>query len=202
MDGIAVISSPSSLFVTCVLLFSSLVASLFLYRLFFHPLARFPGPKLAAITGWYEAYYDILLGGKYLFKIDQLHQVYGRIHGIPRSWAFKGKGNRYQGPLCASVQARSMLMIQPFTIFCTLSKVGGTNIGLRMAHSLSLWLAHSQQLIMTTIRGDENVGYAIADASSPFLPLTLIDFLFLSTRYSQLEALNRQSYREALSTAR
>ncbi|KAL8767277.1 MAG: hypothetical protein Q9194_006034, partial [Teloschistes cf. exilis] len=42
-------------------------------------------PKLAAITGWYEAYYDILLGGKYLFKIDQLHQVYGPIVRISPS---------------------------------------------------------------------------------------------------------------------
>lgn len=48
------------------------------YRLFLHPLARFPGPKLAAISRWYEAYYDVVLGGQYTAKIAELHGEYGR----------------------------------------------------------------------------------------------------------------------------
>lgn len=57
-----------------------LVYVLFLtvYRLAFHPLAKFPGSKLAAITGLYEAYFDVIKGGKYIFKIDELHKQYGR----------------------------------------------------------------------------------------------------------------------------
>ena len=50
-----------------------------IYRLFFHPLAAFPGPKLAAITVLYEAYYDVWKGGKYIFKLNELHQRYGKI---------------------------------------------------------------------------------------------------------------------------
>lgn len=46
-------------------------------RLYLSQLAKFPGPKLAALTRWYEAYYEIVLGGQYSFKIDQLHDIYG-----------------------------------------------------------------------------------------------------------------------------
>lgn len=49
-----------------------------IYRLYFHPLARFPGPKLASITYWYEFYYDIIRRGQYTFKLRELHEKYGQ----------------------------------------------------------------------------------------------------------------------------
>ncbi|KAI0024381.1 cytochrome P450 [Xylariomycetidae sp. FL0641] len=49
------------------------------YRLFLHPLSRFPGPKLAAVSRLYEAYYDIYQNGQYTFKISRLHKQYGPI---------------------------------------------------------------------------------------------------------------------------
>ncbi|EPE28199.1 Cytochrome P450 [Glarea lozoyensis ATCC 20868] len=54
-------------------------ASLACYRLFLHPLAKFPGPKLAAITRCYEGYYDLILEGQYTFKIAEMHKSYGPI---------------------------------------------------------------------------------------------------------------------------
>lgn len=61
---------------TIALLYLPLLA---LYRLYFHPLAKFPGPKLAAITRYFEAYYDVIRGGQYTFKISELHQKYGKL---------------------------------------------------------------------------------------------------------------------------
>ena len=47
------------------------------YRLLLSPLAGFPGPKIAAATGWYEFYYDFWRNGKYIFEIEKMHQKYG-----------------------------------------------------------------------------------------------------------------------------
>jgi hypothetical protein len=44
---------------------------------FLGPLSKFPGPKLAAATLWYEFYYDVILKGRYTFKIKELHKQYG-----------------------------------------------------------------------------------------------------------------------------
>ncbi|KAI1440484.1 putative cytochrome P450 [Annulohypoxylon stygium] len=53
--------------------------TLVLYRLVLHPLAGFPGPKLAAATAWYEFYHDAIRRGKYTFEIQEMHKKYGPI---------------------------------------------------------------------------------------------------------------------------
>lgn len=50
-----------------------------IYRVFFHSLAKVPGPRLAALTHLYEFYFDAILQGQYAFKIDALHDQYGPI---------------------------------------------------------------------------------------------------------------------------
>jgi cytochrome P450 len=51
-----------------------------IYRLTFHPLAQFPGPKLAAATFWYEFYYDLFPHKLcYLWKVEEMHKKYGPI---------------------------------------------------------------------------------------------------------------------------
>ncbi|KAI0809864.1 trichodiene oxygenase [Xylaria sp. FL0064] len=56
-----------------------LASAVAFYRLLLHPLAVFPGPKLAALTRGYEAYYDIVCNGQYTFKIAEMHKKYGSI---------------------------------------------------------------------------------------------------------------------------
>ena len=53
---------------------------LIFYRLTFHPLAKFPGSKVAAASKWYEFYYDICKGegGQYAWEIQKMHKKYGR----------------------------------------------------------------------------------------------------------------------------
>ena len=53
--------------------------SLATYRLYFSPLAKFPGPKLAALTLWYEFYYDVVKRGRYTWKIAEMHERYGSV---------------------------------------------------------------------------------------------------------------------------
>lgn len=48
------------------------------YRITLHPLAKFPGPKLAGATFWYEFYYDVWPNRyRYMWKIEELHKKYG-----------------------------------------------------------------------------------------------------------------------------
>jgi hypothetical protein len=49
-----------------------------IYELALRPIAGNPGPKLAAWTTLYAAYYDVYLPGQYVFKIKKLHKRYGK----------------------------------------------------------------------------------------------------------------------------
>ena len=47
-------------------------------RLYLSPIAKFPGPKLAALTRKYETYYEAYQNYEYLWKIKELHKKYGK----------------------------------------------------------------------------------------------------------------------------
>ena len=50
-----------------------------IYRAFFHPLAKIPGPWLAGVTQWYETYYELVPngGGMFTKRIKKMHEQYG-----------------------------------------------------------------------------------------------------------------------------
>lgn len=58
------------------------IVCLSIYRIFLHPLANIPGPKLCALTGWYEVFWDIIVGGQFTFKIEEWHKTYGPVMRI------------------------------------------------------------------------------------------------------------------------
>ena len=74
----AIIETLFRIIATSVVL--SLLLTIFgaIRRLYFHPLAHIPGPKLAALTWWYEFYFDVVQQGRYVFQIMELHKQYGR----------------------------------------------------------------------------------------------------------------------------
>lgn len=49
------------------------------YRIYFHPLAKFPGSKVCAATYWTETYYDVFRGHQYIWEIKEMHEKYGPI---------------------------------------------------------------------------------------------------------------------------
>ncbi|KIK55316.1 hypothetical protein GYMLUDRAFT_47885 [Collybiopsis luxurians FD-317 M1] len=57
----------------------SYLGALTLYRLFLHPLRKYPGPPLAAVSGGYEAYLNIIKGGGLVTELVRLHEVYGPV---------------------------------------------------------------------------------------------------------------------------
>lgn len=71
--------SPSWLLLAAAGLFIGHYVSLVIYGLFFHPLAKFPGPKLAAATDLYEAYFDVVKRGMWIWEIEKMHEKYGKV---------------------------------------------------------------------------------------------------------------------------
>lgn len=47
------------------------------YNLYFHPLAKFPGPKLAAASHLYEFYWSVVRDGQFIWVLERLHKEYG-----------------------------------------------------------------------------------------------------------------------------
>src|SRR5438034_2535286 len=61
----------------------TLIIRIVLYRRYFHPLAKIPGPFLPAVTYLYQSYYN-MDGGRFYTQIEKLHKEYG----IVSPWAY------------------------------------------------------------------------------------------------------------------
>jgi hypothetical protein len=63
-------------FSLCILFY---IGTVLFYRLVLSPLAKFPGPRLAAATHLYETYFQIIKGGTFTWHINDLHNQYGPV---------------------------------------------------------------------------------------------------------------------------
>ena len=85
------------------------LAATAVYRLYFSPIAHFPGPRLAALTFGYEFYYDVIKQGRFTWKIGELHQQYGQLTRLVRSSMPISAGlcrptSNHQDPSSASIR--------------------------------------------------------------------------------------------------
>jgi hypothetical protein len=47
------------------------------YNLYFHPLAKFPGPTFAGSNAWYKTYHEVFLQKSWTTLLGELHEKYG-----------------------------------------------------------------------------------------------------------------------------
>lgn len=78
LDYLITFITPSTIAICASICFIIYFISLSVYRLYFSPLAKFPGPKLAALTQWVEAYYELKApGGQFWRQYRKWHEQYG-----------------------------------------------------------------------------------------------------------------------------
>lgn len=48
-----------------------------IYNLYFHPLSKYPGPKFAAASIWWQVWLEAISGQSLSLKLLELHGIYG-----------------------------------------------------------------------------------------------------------------------------
>ena len=89
---------------------------LIVHRLYYSAIAGFPGPKLAALSYWYEAYYDFVSngGGQFAFQIQRLHARYGPVVRISPEELHIDDPEFYDTVFCSSQPSRPIDKMERF----------------------------------------------------------------------------------------
>ena len=69
--------SFSSVLLVAVVIPLSLIVQKIVYNLYFHPLAAFPGPRVARVTRFWKAYVEAILNRSFVHVLEELHTTYG-----------------------------------------------------------------------------------------------------------------------------
>jgi hypothetical protein len=78
------------------LLLAAWLAGVVVYRRFFHPLAKVPGPFLASVTRLYCFYYNVIEGGVFYLEIERLHELYGTVSKFSSASTAEGVSSRLE----------------------------------------------------------------------------------------------------------
>ena len=49
-----------------------------IFNIYFHPLSKFPGPPVAAATGWWKTYIELVKQQSMVDYIAKLHEIHGK----------------------------------------------------------------------------------------------------------------------------
>lgn len=77
MLGLEMLTTSKVVFLYLPALILAKVLYTVCYRLYFHPLAHIPGPKLAALSWLYQSYFSLINGSRFYAQIGKLHEEYG-----------------------------------------------------------------------------------------------------------------------------
>lgn len=91
-------SAPLVFLAAFVVLWVAKLVWTVIYNLYFHPLARIPGPKIAAATYLYQTYYSIVGRSRFYVRIKELHEIYGKLSPNPQNTSFRLTCIRANGP--------------------------------------------------------------------------------------------------------
>lgn len=76
MESLAVLLKPQVI-ATSVIAYALWTITNGVYNLYWHPLAKFPGPRWAAFSTWWKANLEIFQGKSLVEELFKLHGVYG-----------------------------------------------------------------------------------------------------------------------------
>ncbi|KAI9714885.1 MAG: hypothetical protein M1820_000174 [Bogoriella megaspora] len=130
IDAISILSLAVPVF--AITIWIVYLFALAIYRLYFSPIAKFPGPKLAAVSKWYELYYQVPCRGMFSAKISELHDKYGPIVRITPSELHIRDSDYYDELYGTPKQDRD-----PW--FSPRSAPTGTNVSVLTTHSHDHW---------------------------------------------------------------
>ena len=104
---VGILASPNMLLLGLAIALAALFC-IAVYRLTLHPLAGVPGPRLAAISGLYEVYFQLLKdgGGRYWVVIERMHKTYGERKSLLLRRSDTADPTIGQDPLSASIPGR------------------------------------------------------------------------------------------------
>ena len=94
-----------------------------IYNIFFHPLSKFPGPKAAALSEWFQTYHEVIRHHSMVDIFADLHSKYGEVVRVaPNEVCYPTSTQKALGLISSSYISQIRM---PTTIY-TIREIVGT----------------------------------------------------------------------------